>query len=218
MPYIISAGTLVNGFGVGIQSINLNMTPQIQRLYELGSIKPFDKNITQQYSLSISKYSRGVDGDTYTIAPSINCDDVDGVNISISTGNCAGGISISDKFYITSYSYNKDIQGWGIESYNLITKPIIVGGTVIPRLLRGVAEGQTTIDGGANTGVVFNTGVGYSIINGNSIEVTAGSPGIGKYTNTIFGEVSQIGGGTGKADGLDGVASVNIPYIPIYMP
>lgn len=214
MPFIISAGTIVTGFGAGIQSVSLNLTPQIQRLYQLGTPVPYDKNIIRQYSLNISRYAPG---SAHNVEGSVNCEEPTPLELGIFASNCAGGVvDVTEDFFITSYSYSKDIQGFGIESYSLITRPEVIGGNGAEvRMIRGTAEGQTTVDGGADTGVVF---LPTDTVDGTTIEVTAGSPGIGKASSVIFGEIEAVGGGTGKADGRDGQASVNIPYTPIYIP
>lgn len=212
MPFVISAGTFVSGFGAGIQSVSLNLTPQIQRLYQLGSSIPFDKNITSQKSMTITKY--GGQGGSISVSPSTSCADANGHSISVSAAGCGGSVGDSDLFFCTSYSYNKDVQGWGIETYSFISKPEVIGGAgATAIMIRGVAEGQTSIDGGADTGVSF-TG---DTIPGTNIEVSAGNPGIGRAFNIVFGEVGSVGGGTGKADGRDGTASVQIPYTPIFI-
>lgn len=214
MPFVISAGTLVTGFGAGIQSVSVNLSPQIQRLYQLGSIVPFDKNVISQTTLNISKYSGS--GGTYSVLASSTCDDASSIILSITAGGCSGAISVSDTFFLTSYSYSKDAQGWGIESFSFVSKPEVIGSGATVNMIRGVAEGQSTTDGGANTGVVFITG--GTTIPGTTVDVTAGSPGIGKAFTIEFGEVETVGGGTGKADGLEGNANVSAPYTPVYLP
>jgi len=215
MPFIISAGTVVTGFGAGIQSINFTLNPQIQRLYQLGTPVPYDKNLITQASLSITRYAPGT---PQNVEASIDCVEPDPLVLSIFASNCAGGVvDLTDEFFITSYSYQKEIQGWGLETYSLINRPTVIGGGdgVETRMIRGVAEGQTTTDGGADTGVVF---LPSPTVNGQTVEVTAGSPGIGRANSMEFGEVQVVGGGTSKSDGRDGNASVSIPYTPIYIP
>ena len=213
MPFVISAGTVVTGFGAGIQSVNLNISPQIQRLYQLGTSVPYDRNQIIQKSLTISRYGGG--GGTYDTTASTSCDEPTPLNISIAAAGCTYNISVDDEWWVSSYSYQKDVQGWGIESWSLITRPEIIGSNDVEALMiRGVAEGQSSNNGGANTGVTFLAGT----IQGQTMEVTAGQPGIGKAFEIDFGEVSSVGGGTGKADGKDGNANVTIPYTPIYLP
>lgn len=214
MPFIISAGTIVTGFGTGIQSLNLSINPQIQRLYQLGTPIPYDKNVISQISLNISRYAPG---DPFNVEASESCEEPDSIELGIFASNCAGGVvDFTEDFFITSYSYSKDVQGWGIETYSLISRPTVIGGDGAEvRMIRGVAEGQTTTDGGADTGVVFLPSLTVSGLN---VDVAAGSPGIGKASNILFGEIQSVGGGTGKADGRDGQANVSIPYTPIYIP
>ncbi len=117
MPFIIAAGTFVTGFGDGIQSINLNLTPQIQRLYQLGSSIPIYRNETRQKSLNITLYSPGT---PRSVIASVTCSEPTGIDIGISANGCGtgGGITDNDTWFLTSYSYNKDVQGWGLETYS----------------------------------------------------------------------------------------------------
>lgn len=215
MPYIIGLGTFITGFGSGIQSISLNYTPQINRLWELGSRLPYDKDIRKQKNLSITRYS-GYTQPSYEVLAGTDCTEATPIHLIINASSCyTSNVSDTDDWWITSYSYSKDIQGWGMESYNLINRPEIIGGSaVIARMIRGTAEGQRTKDGGADTGIDFLSG--SVAVEGNTMEVTAGAPSIGKTFTTEFGEVERVGGGTGKADGLEGNGQVNIPYVPIY--
>ncbi len=215
MPYVIGAGTFVTGFGSGIQSISLSLTPQINRLWELGSTVPYDKDIRKQKTLNITKYS-GATQANYSILASSDCTEATPLDLIISASNCNGGVFLdSDSWWITSYSYSKDIQGWGIESYSLINRPEIIGSTgVICRMIRGTAEGQRTSNGGADTGIQFL--VGTTQVDGQTIEVTAGSPSIGKTFDIEYGEVASVGGGLGKGDGKEGNGQVSVPYVPIY--
>lgn len=210
MPFVISAGSFVSGM-TGVQSVSVALTPQIQRLYQLGSNVPFNKNVINQHQLNITKYAGGF---SMSVAASASCADANSISISVTAGGCAGGGGgHSDTWFPTSYSYNKDVQGWGMETWGFISRPTIEGGGATAIMIRGVAEGQSSTDGGASTGVSF---IG-STVAGSSLEVTAGSPGIGRAFSMIFGEVGSIGGGTGKADGRDGTGSASVPYTPIYL-
>jgi len=211
MPFVIAAGTLVTGFGAGIQSVNLSIAPQIQRLYQLGTSVPYDRNTTTQKTLSINKY--GGSSGPYSTLASTSCDEPAPLPLSITAASCSDAISESDDWWVTSYSYSKDVQGWGIESWALVSRPTIVGSPATARMIRGVAEGQGTSNGGADIGVVFLAGT----IAGQTLEVQAGQPGIGKAFAIEYGEVSSVGGSTGKADGYEGNGSVTIPYTPIYL-
>jgi hypothetical protein len=220
MTFIISHGTFVTGFDA-VQSVNLDLNPQIQRLYQLGVSTPYSKNITKQKRLTLTVY--GGANSSYNVEASSACVDANTINVSVSANGCGGdSIAETDEWFVASYSYNKDMQGWGTETWNLISRPISLKETgaedpaaIDPIMVRGVAEGQATLDGGASVGVVF---LGTTL-EGSTIQVQAGSPGIGRANEVLFGEVSEVGGSTtGKSDGKDGSASVNIPYAPIYIP
>lgn len=226
MPFIISAGTSVSSpFDTGVQSINLSLTPQIQRLYALGTGIPFDKNIINQSQLSISRYSRGTNGggigpggNAISVLSSENCTESDFIELTIEAGGCSGAnITDTHDWFITSYSYSKDVQGWGTETWGFISRPIAIGtGSITPRMIRGIAEGQKSNDtGDAVTGINFI--LTSTQIPGNSIEASAGSPGIGKALTMVYAEVASIGGSTGKSDGRIATGSVSIPYTPIYI-
>jgi len=218
MPYIISAGTHVyigTGEETGIQSVNLGLSPQIQRLYALGG-GIYDTTVINQLSLSLTMYGQGnTPKHTFSQHAATGCTPAATVLISILTNPCGNEdeISVSDHWYITSYSYSKEAQNWGIESYSFVTAPISSGPP--PTMVAGTPEGQTTVNGGAKTGIRFIEPQGG--IEGYTLEVTAGSPGIGKAFNVTYGEVSSVVGGTGKLDGTEGNGSVNFPYSTLYL-
>jgi hypothetical protein len=211
MGYIISAGTNVGGLG-NVQSINVDLSPQIQRLYALGSSEPFEKIIIHQSRLSATCY--GGSGPSFAInAPGSNCAEANTLGVSVSAAGCGGGgAGVSDAWFVTSYSYNKDPQGWGMVTWNMVTRPVPSEGSQ-PRMLSGIAEGQAS-SGGASVGVSFSS----TTVDGSSISVQAGNPGIGRANDVQFGEVSSVSaaGTTGRADGTTGTASVSIPYAPVY--
>lgn len=220
MPYVIGAGTFIKDTItsvplLGIQSISLDSSPEINRLWELGSTLPYDKDLRRQKKLSISRYSGSLQS-KFNILASNDCSEPEPLFLTIYAADClAGSVSDVSEWWITNYSYTKDIQGWGIESFNLISRPEIIGSSdIICRMIRGTAEGQRTINGGADTGIEFITDT--TQVEGTTLEVSAGSPSIGKTFNTEFGEVATIGGGLGKGDGKEGNGQVTIPYTPIY--
>jgi hypothetical protein len=211
MSYVISAGTFVSGLGAAI-SVNLDLSPQIQRLYQLGSSVPYNKNIISQKRLSVTSYG-GSGTPSYSVAASVGCTDANTIAVSVNATACDGSaIGASHNWYVTGYSYTKDPAGWGQESWSLVTAPESSDGG-IATMIRGIAEGSATIEG-ASVGVTF-TG---DTVDGESIQVQAGSPGIGRANNSIFGEVSSVGGGTtGQGNGLTGSANVSVPYSPLYL-
>jgi len=219
MPFVISAGTFITGFGIGFQSVSVNQQPNIQRLYQLGNFLPYDKNITYQTTLNISKY--GGQADVYDVTASNSCIEPAPITITVLTSSCTGQeFIVTDDFFINSYSYSKDVQGWGVESYSLTTRPQTLDANgdpvtgVTTRLIRGTAEGQSEINAGADTGIVF---AASPTVDGIQMQVSAGNPGIGTADDTRFGEVIQVGAGTGKKDGTKATGNVTVPYTPIYI-
>ena len=214
MGFVISAGTLVTGMGAAI-SVNLDLSPQIQRLYALGSSTPYNRLLISQKRLSVTSYG-GSGTPTYDVSASEGCDDANTIPVAVTATACGGGsVGTSDDWYVTGYSYNKDPQGWGQESWTMVTAPEGDDGAsvVTATMIRGIAEGTATT-GGAAAGVTF---VGTTV-DGESIQVQAGSPGIGRADTAVFGEVSSVGGGTtGQGLGLTGSANVSIPYSPLYI-
>lgn len=214
MGFVISAGTIVTGMGAAI-SVNLDLSPQIQRLYALGSSTPYNRLLISQKRLSVTSYG-GSGTPTYSTAASVGCEDANTIAVGVSATACDGGsVGATDDWYVTGYSYSKDPQGWGQESWTMVTAPEGNDGasTVIATMIRGIAEGSATV-GGASAGVTF---IGTTV-DGESIQVQAGSPGIGRADDALFGEVSSVGGGTtGQGLGLTGSANVSIPYSPLYL-
>lgn len=228
MPYIISAGTQVTGFGAGggIESISYSTEVQPNRLYHLGFSSPYDQNVIIQKQLSITCY--GGASSVYNTEASTTCDEPTPLVITINASSC-GAASFQDTtdWFCTGYSYQKDVQGWGKETWNFTTRPTYLDQNLAPitdvtiRMIRGIAEGQATTDGGADPGIVFLAG---SIIDSDTVsavpfvgrmQVQAGNPGIGRANYERFGVVTQVGQGTGKSDGRDGSGSAQIPYTPI---
>lgn len=242
MPFIISAGTQVAGFNSlqtglpvqvgtgdkGIQSVSLSTNVTPNRLWHLGYTTPYDENITIQKQLNISCY--GGSSEIYNTEASQSCVEPTKLDIRISANSCDGTIFVDfTEWWLSSYSYNKDMQGWGIESWSFISKPILLDAQrqqvtdVDILLVRGTAEGERTTDGGADPGITYITST--TPINKDTIpaldfvgtvDVTAGNPGIGRANDMEYGIVQQVGQATGKADGKDGKGNVTIPYTPIY--
>ena len=212
MAFIISQSTFVTGLGVrGIVSVQLSLSPQIQRLYDIGFSDPFLTNIIDQQSMSITRYAPGP---IYPTLPSDTCADANFLTINVAANACGSnpGINFTGEFFVNNYSYSKDVQSFGQESWSMITRPVPTTGADFI-MVRGIAEGQTTpvLSGGLTTGVVLSAG----LVSGEEVQVTAGDLAIGRIDEVDFGTVSQIGGGTGKFDGYAANGTVTIPYTPI---
>jgi hypothetical protein len=224
MVVIIGAGTIVTSDKIssGFVSVSFNLAPQVERLFQLGSFNAFDTNITTQESASITSY--GGASTPVALAPSTSCDDSTAkMDITITPAPCTGSADPiirtgSNALFITGFSYSKDYQGFGQESWSLTGKPIIEGFTGSIAYIQGFAEGNriTGSDIVSNDGLVLvdsETGtIGQVDATGRNLSVSAGSPGLGNDDEQDFGRATQIGGGVGKEDGKRGTSSASIPH------
>lgn len=225
MTVIIGAGTTVTSDKIssGFVSVSFNLAPQVERLFQLGEFNAFDVNVTTQESASITSY--GGASTTVALAPSLACDDSSArMDIVITPAACGGGAvetitrTGNNALFITGFSYSKDFQGFGQESWSLTGKPIIEGFTGSIAFIQGFAEGNriTGSDIVSNDGIVLvdsQTGTpGQVDATGRNLSVSAGSPGLGNDDNQDFGRVTQIGGAVGKEDGKRGTSSATIPH------
>jgi len=222
MPVIIGAGTTVTSdlISGGFVSVSFSLSPSVERLFQLGSFDAFDLNITEQESVSITNF--GGASTPVALAPSTACvDSTAKMAVVITPAPCVGAAvpidrTGADSLFITSFSYSKDFQGFGQESWSLQSKPIITGFTGSQVFIQGFAEGNHLIgsdivsdDGIVLTGSVVATSFDAT---GRNLSVSAGSPGIGSDDTQEFGKITEIGGGVGKEDGKKGNASANVPH------
>ncbi len=222
MPVIIGAGTTVTSdiISGGFVSVSFSLSPNVERLFQLGSFDAFDINITEQESVSLTNY--GGASTPLVLTQSVACvDSTAKMAVIITPAPCFGSaVPISrtgaDSLFITSFSYSKDFQSFGQESWSLQSKPIIAGFTGNQVFLQGFAEGSHTIgsDVVSNDGIILTGSVTATTFDaeGRNLSVSAGSPGIGTDDTQRFGKITQIGGGVGKEDGKKGNASANVPH------
>jgi len=209
MAVIIGAATQVSNFG-GVVSLSWNMSPNVRRLWEIGSFDPYMSMINVTHTLNVTCYGGG--GPEIPITRATDCVDSDTTFDCTVTPAACGGIvpGPAGTFYLTSYSFNKgDVTGPGQTTYvgqQWVTTPtpdyIICGG----------AEG--TAGGNTSHGVVFVT-VDATGLQGS---VSAGSPGIGQATETQFGVVERVGVNPASIDhGKTGTASVTVKHQPLWV-
>jgi len=222
MTVIIGAGTTVTSdiISGGFVSVSFSLSPNVERLFQLGSFDAFDINITEQESVSLSNY--GGASTPVALAPSTACvDSTAKMAVVITPAPCTGAATAidrtgADSLFITSFSYSKDFQGFGQESWSLQSKPIITGFTGSQVFIQGFAEGNhlTGSDIVSDDGIVLTGSVAATTedATGRSLSVSAGSPGIGQDDIQEFGKITQIGGGVGKEDGKRGTSSANVPH------
>lgn len=226
MVVIIGAGTTVTSDKIsgGFVSVSFSLSPSVERLFQLGSFDAFDIQITEQESVSISNY--GGASTPVVLSPSTSCtDSTASMDVVITPAPCTGSTTPitrtgTNALFITSYSYSKDFQGFGQESWSLQGKPQIAGFTGNIAFIQGFAEGNR-IEGSdivSNDGIVLTGSVPATSFDaqGRNIQVSAGSPGLGQDDTQTFGKVTQVGGGVGQEDGKRGQASASIPHQQIF--
>lgn len=212
MTVIIGAGTIISGF-TGVTSANWALDPGVERLWQLGSMSPYDTITRSRQTISLTCYAGG--GPTYNLQPAVSCTDSNArTTIGISPAACAGAGAdpIHGSFFCESYSYTKDnVVGYGMESYSFFR----ITSTPVPTyILQGISTGTIANDDGVtDPGVVLST----SDATGYSGNVSAGPASLGEASTETFGIVSRVGGGTGKQDGKKGRANASIPHQEVYI-
>lgn len=214
MAVIIGSSTQVDGFD-GVVSINWNMSPNVQRLWELGSFTPYDtiSNFTQ--TLSVVVYGGG--GPSIGIGGATDCSDSDVVFTCTVVPAACGGSSVngpSGKFYLTGYTYSKgSAQGAGQCTYN---GQQWIGTTTSPApglVICGGAEGTASVDHDIH-GVIFSS----TDAEGFQGSVSAGFPGVGNANTTQYGIVSQVGSNPSAIDnGKTANANVTVKHQPLWL-
>jgi hypothetical protein len=256
MVVIIGAGTALSvtfpspnvTTSDGFVSVNFSASPNVERLFELGTFDAFDINLTTTQSVSLTNYG-GVTSPVELI-PNEDCSESSAkVEVTITPKICdPSGTPLSpivltgdDAVYITSFSYSKDFQGYGQESWSLQGPPIIEDFTGSLAFIQGFADGNrltgADIVGDVSTPpFVLNTPIALSAqpedgivmtssdplntdffdAESRNIQVSAGSPGMGQDDTQQFGKILFVGGGAGKQDGKRGTASANIPHQQVF--
>ena len=226
MVVIIGAGTTVTSDIIpsGLVSVSFNVSPTVERLFELGSFDPFDINIQTQESISITNF--GGASSVVTLTPSTSCvDSTAKMEVTITPAPCTGSADPitrtgTEALFINSFSYSKDFQSFGQETWSLQGKPLLVGFAGSTAFLQGFSEGNqlTGSDIVSNDGVALtsSTGAGTFDVEGRTLSVSAGALSVGNDDIQQSGKVTAIGGGVGKEDGKRGTASATIPHQLIF--
>jgi len=234
MAVIVGGGSSISSTlladGTGVVSINFDLQANIERLWQLGSFSPYDTTATLQRTVNLVVYGTKPTGgggtNSTVLTPSTTCEDTTTIPIEFSAPVCTGGAaSFSDSFFATSYSYSKDVQGFGRETWAFTTKPIIDTYTGTIYMLGGLATGQITTGSdylsSTSQGFVIDEAASVDSL-GNNIEsmsgsVSSGFPGLGEYETKREVVVSEVGGSVGKSDGYKGQCSCSIPVQPIFL-
>ncbi len=208
----------------GFVSISFSFSPTVNRLFQLGSFDAYDVDVQIQETVSITNY--GGASSTVALAPATDCTDSTArMNISITTAPCTGSTTPiertgDDAMFITSYSYSKEPESQGQESWSLQSKPTLEGFTGNRSYIQGFAEGNhvTGDDVVSDDGIILTGSVTATTYDatGRNIEVSAGSPSIGSDITQVYGQITRIGGAVGKEDGKRGTSTANIPHELVY--
>ncbi len=256
MSVIIGAGTTVSVtfpapnavLTGGFVSVNFSSSPNVERLFELGSFNAFAINTQVQQSASLTNHG----GVTLPIElkPNEDCSDSSAkVELLITPKLCdPGGTPLTpidltgdDALFITSFSYSKETEGFGQESWSLQGPPILEGFTGTVAFIQGFSEGDrligTDIVADVSTppftlnpaialsnqpqdGIVITSSDPLEIneydAESRNIQVSAGAPGLGSDDVQRFGKILFVGGGAGKQDGKRGQATANIPHQQVF--
>jgi len=211
MAIVIGAATTVAFQGSCVVSAQWGFNPNTQRLYCLGEWTPRDnlRYDRPQQTVSLTVYS----GDTTSqpLAPSISCANASTISVSLSPASCGESFaSISDDFYINSYSYSKeDAVMPAQETWSMVRWSDEGTNAVMPTyVLRGLSEGSSSDPN--LTGMSFDG----SLIESVTGNVSAG--GFGKAYTMYQGIVVSVGGGF-NTPGATGQGNVSIPYTPLYI-
>jgi len=237
MPFIIGQSSVVSfdGLSDGIISFSWQEGKGFSPLYQLGSDSLFAVESTGSETVSISIYG-GAGTTEFTDMSTPNCTDSQlSVSVSFTPGFCpvggASGYTLNNRtFFVTSYSYSKDIQGVGQESWSLTTYPssdfyMMTGNTKV--ISTPISNSPTIVMiNGMPTGQFYGEGIsqaeaGVTLYNSTlttkSAEVSAGALSLGRAKEVTQGFVEKFGNSTLlKKDGTVCEAQVNIEYSPIY--
>ena len=208
MAVIIGAATQVTGFD-GVVSLNWNFSPNVRRLWQIGSFDPYMSILNTTHSLTVTCYGGG--GPEIAITRATSCvNSTTTFDCTVIPASCDTTVEgPSGTFYLTSYSFNKgDPIGPGQTTY--VGQQWVMSPS--PNyILCGGAEG--TAGGNTSHGVVFST-IDATGLQGS---VSAGSPGVGRADEVQYGVVDRVGVNPASIDnGKTGQASVTVKHQPLW--
>lgn len=212
---IIGAATQVDFGGACVISAQWGFSPNVQRLYCIGSWTASDDMTFYKptETLSLTIYSPGP---TYDVAPTTSCADANTIQASVIPAACGGAVgNFSGSWFVTGYNYSKQDKGlpgqesWSLTRWDNLNTQTPSSTTVYPTyVMRGISEGQATE--GVDTGIEFS-GSTYLSSTG-SVQAN----GFGTADVLENGIVVSVGGGTSSV-GVLGQGSANMPYTPLYI-
>lgn len=247
MGVIIGSATTVTMEGNirdGFQSVSWSLDVQPNRMWQLGSWRPYRTQVTKTLSCNVTTYAGVLSPVNLSVATS--CSNSTATKEIVIDANACSNVppNIADfipgaPMYITSYSYSKgDPTAFATESWSFQlwvhadpssqldpTHYIAVPAPSV--VIQGITEGNYSGDftDPQDMGVRPYTGVsppGYSIT-GSQGQVSAGFPGIGNVDEIIYCLIDRIGGGV-LGDGVNdngqgkmGNSQATVQHSPLYI-
>lgn len=224
MSVIIGSLTTVNIGGTdGFQSVNWATQVSPTRLWELGSWDPYKTQVTKTLTVSVTTYAGTIND--MTLSPSTSCANSSAkkdVSISVNSCGAGGAVSFSESdMFLMSYSYSKgDPMAFGTESWSFqkwvdadASGDEFLNVSAPTYVIQGKSEGSRS-GNATNLGVIFES---EGQITGQQGSVSAGFPGIGNASDTVYGLVTKVGGGSLEDSGKIGESSASVPHSPLYL-
>ncbi|RLC09433.1 MAG: hypothetical protein DRI24_21770 [Deltaproteobacteria bacterium] len=223
---VIGAGTTVD-FGnqnACIISANWGFNPGRADAFCLGSFESNPEYVLYKPTQTLSLTGYAPVQSSFTIPPSVDCDDASTINASVSPATCEETISsdVSGSWFVQSYSFSKESmdqpaqETWSLIKYKdlddfLTSQGVSSDRIAIPSgVTRGITMGESTEEDGVGTGIQFSSVFAQS----QTGSVSAG--GFGKVSFIYSGTVEAVGGGSSSA-AFVGTGSASIPYTPLYI-
>ena len=236
MVIIIGVGTEIAGVD-GVVSANWSLDPGLERLWEIGSYRPYDTFRRVRQTMSITAYGKNPsqvnNNPHWDLLPAGHpsagdpCTTSNATwNISIYPAACSTVDNIENindpvasRWYCENYTYSKDDpMTYGKESWSFF-RHIQLGDEPLPdTVLQGITIGQMAGGDGvvSNQGVVMEGTAPYEA-EGYDGSVSAGAMSLGRMERTYFGVITHVGGGIGREDGKTGKSSAGIPHTPLWL-
>jgi len=224
MSVIVGSMTTVNIDGTdGFQSVQWAMQVSPNRLWQLGSWDPYRTQVTKTITVNVTTYAGTINA--MSLSPNTSCaDSTARKNVSISIAACGPTSAINfseNNMFLMSYSYSKgDPMAFGTESWSFqkwvdadASGSEFLNVLAPTYVIQGKAEGSKT-GNVTNLGVVFEAD---GQVTGQQGSVSAGFPGLGNADQTLYGLVTQVGGGSLEDSGKTGESSASIPHSPLYL-
>jgi hypothetical protein len=243
MAVIIGSATIVNvqfvgGMTVseGFKSIEWSYSSNVQRLYALGGgssdcgVNEYAQIRGADVSISFSIYG-GITPEVSTCAPAVCQNSPCSAIVNIIPASCGVQIQpINEQVFFNSYSYSKDRNGPGVETWagtayiecdqselgpnqhcECVPTYVILG------LAEGTLEGEPDM---SYTELENITGARFRTIS-SPISTTKGSVqegnlSLGEYSKTWYGTFRSVGNSMGWGCGSSGRANVSLALQPVY--